>query len=73
MIPLLGLMFSVYLGFKGVEIWQIGLASGRDDRSTAMTIGVLSLIFCGASGVIFALIWLSMGVSTTVPPVLGGI
>ena len=65
MIPLLGLMFSIYLGFKGVEIFQIGLASNRDERRAPMLVGVLSLMAGIGIGGIFALIWLTSGVPNT--------
>lgn len=37
-------MLCVYLVFKGVEIFQLGLANNTDSRKLAKTIGVLSLV-----------------------------
>jgi uncharacterized membrane protein (DUF485 family) len=64
MIPLLGLMLSIYFGFKGVEIFQIALAVPSENRNpSSMVIGVLALLAgLGLAG-IFTLIWLTQGVN----------
>jgi hypothetical protein len=36
-------MLSVYLVFKGVEIFQIALMSGRPSRTGGMIIGILAV------------------------------
>jgi hypothetical protein len=67
MIPILGLMFSVYLVFKGVEIWQMALCSTRPDKHFPMLVGILSLIAGIALGGLFALVWLTTGAATPSP------
>jgi len=61
MIPTLGLMLSVYLVFKGVEIWQMALCSSREDRRVPIIVGMLSLVAGIVLGGLFALIWLTTG------------
>ena len=44
MLTLIMYFLCVYVVFKGVEIFQIGLASSRADRAPAMVVGVLALV-----------------------------
>jgi hypothetical protein len=64
MIPTLGLMLSIYLVFKGVEIWQMALCSSREDKSTPILIGTLSLIASIVIGGFFGFFWLTTGTSS---------
>ena len=67
MIPTLGLMLSVYLVFKGVEIWQMALCSSLEDKRFPIIIGTLSLMASVAIGAFFGYIWLTTGTSTITP------
>jgi NADH:ubiquinone oxidoreductase subunit 6 (subunit J) len=55
MLQILTYLLAVYLVMKGVEIFQIGFSSSRQDRSVAILVGVLSLAAC-----IVAAAWLVM-------------
>ena len=44
MLQIITYLLCVYLVFKGFEILQIALMSGREDRSGGITVGVLLLI-----------------------------
>jgi TRAP-type C4-dicarboxylate transport system permease small subunit len=65
MIPILGVMFSIYLVFKGVEIWQMGLCRSHQAERAPMLVGVLSLVAGIVLGGFFGLIWLTSGISKT--------
>lgn len=42
-------MLAFYFVLKGVEILQIGLASGRTDRKALIIIGAISIAVCAAA------------------------
>lgn len=51
MIQILIYLFSIYLIYKGFEIFQLALTSARNDRTAALVIGVLAIIIAfGAAG-----------------------
>jgi hypothetical protein len=50
MLQIITYLLCVYLVFKGFEILQIALMSGRDDRAGGIVIGILAvLISIGAA------------------------
>ena len=53
MLQVLTYMFAFYLVLKGVEIFQIGLASSRPDREPLIAVGVAALIACGIAAIVF--------------------
>jgi uncharacterized membrane protein HdeD (DUF308 family) len=53
MLQIITYLLAFYLIMKGVEILQIGLASGREPRTPMVVIGVLSIIACGIAGYSF--------------------
>jgi uncharacterized membrane protein HdeD (DUF308 family) len=44
MLQILTYLLCFYLVIKGIEVLQIGLASGRETRKTVIIIGALTLI-----------------------------
>jgi uncharacterized membrane protein (DUF485 family) len=64
MIPLMGLLLSIYLAFKGLEIFQIAY-SNKDAPGSAIIIGVAALIASCVIGGVFALLFLTS--AATVP------
>jgi hypothetical protein len=56
-------MLSVYLVFKGIEIWQMALCSSLENKRLPIIIGTLSLAAGIGIGGLFALIWLTTGTS----------
>jgi hypothetical protein len=53
MLQILTDLLALYLVMKGFEILQIGLASGRPDRTGVISFGVLSLLVCIVGAVTF--------------------
>ncbi len=53
MLQILTYLFCFYLIIKGIEVLQIGLASGRDSRTTVLIIGTLTLIACIIAAISF--------------------
>jgi len=53
MLQIITYLLAVYLIFKGVEILQIGLASGRENRTPLIIIGLASLLLCVLAAVVF--------------------
>ena len=53
MIQILTYLLSVYLVFKGFEIFQIALMSTREDRAKGLIIGVLAIVISIGAGLIF--------------------
>ncbi len=54
MIQLMGYLLCIYLIFKGVEIFQIGLVSPKEKKKGAMILGIAAL----AASVLVALIFI---------------
>lgn len=63
MVQIIGLLLCVYLVFKGVEIFQTGLASTREDRKLVMTVGLISLVSAIGIAGFFALLFIVQGAS----------
>jgi hypothetical protein len=53
MLQIITYLLAFYLVMKGVEIFQIGLASSRDGRTALIAIGALSLVACIMAGGFF--------------------
>lgn len=60
MIPLIGILLSIYLVFKGFEIFQIAL-SNPERPAAAIVIGVLAMIASVVIALFFGLTFLSAG------------
>lgn len=69
MLPLMGLLLSVYLAFKGVEIFQIAY-SNKDAPGSAVVLGVAALIISWILAAIFALLFITSGASVPTMPTL---
>lgn len=69
MLPLMGLLLSVYLAFKGVEIFQIAY-SNKDAPGSAVVLGVAALIISWILAAIFALPFITSGASVPTMPTL---
>jgi glucose dehydrogenase len=54
MLQVLTYLFSFYLVIKGIEVLQIGLASGRSNRSGLVLFGVLTFAICAVAAVGFS-------------------
>lgn len=54
MLQILTYLLSIYLVVKGIEVLQIGLASGRERRSGLIWLGALTLVGCIVAGVGFS-------------------
>jgi hypothetical protein len=54
MLQILTYLLSFYLVMKGIEILQIGLASGREKRAALIALGGLSLAACIVAAVAFS-------------------
>lgn len=46
MLQIITYLLAFYLVMKGVEIFQIGLASGRESRSGMLVLGGVSIVAC---------------------------
>lgn len=66
MIPLMGVLLSIYLAFKGLEIFQIAYAN-KDARPSAIIVGVVALCASCVIGGLFALLFLTSGMSIQEP------
>ena len=53
MLQIITYLLAFYLVMKGVEIFQIGLASSREGRGALTIIGVVSIIACVLAAVLF--------------------
>lgn len=53
MLQILTYLLCFYLVVKGVEILQIGLASGRADRRPVIILGALTLVACVLAALVF--------------------
>ncbi|MFT8612878.1 MAG: hypothetical protein ABF727_09600 [Gluconobacter oxydans] len=56
MLQILTYLLSFYLFIKGIEVLQIGLASGRSNRGWMIFIGVATLCACITTGGYFSYI-----------------
>jgi uncharacterized membrane protein len=56
MLQIITYVLCFYLVVKGIEVFQIGLASTREDRRNLLTIGTVVLVAC----VLAALTFVSM-------------
>jgi hypothetical protein len=54
MLQILTYLLCFYLVIKGIEVLQIGLASGRESRMTVVAVGALTLIACIIAALSFA-------------------
>jgi len=45
MLQLIGYLLCFYLVFKGIEIYQIAVASPKEKKGFALTIGALAVVF----------------------------
>lgn len=54
MLEILTYLLAFYLVIKGVEVLQIGLASGRDKRGLLIVIGALTLVVCIGAAFVFS-------------------
>ena len=54
MLQIITYLLGFYLVVKGIEVLQIGLASNRENRSTLVAIGALTLVACIVAAVLFA-------------------
>lgn len=70
MLPLIGLLGSVYLIFKGVEIYMQYKTSAREDDA-GHGLAVSFLIIGVVLGLLFALMFLSAGTSVSAPTSTG--
>ena len=69
MLQIITYLLCVYLVFKGVEIFQIALASQRTDasRKIALAIGAIMIIISVVAAIIFA-VWITdQAVGVSVP------
>lgn len=55
MLQIITYLLAFYLVVKGVEILQIGLASGRADRRAVIVIGILALVICICAAGVFVI------------------
>jgi hypothetical protein len=56
LIQLMIYLLSIYLVFKGAEIFQIAFMSSRENRFYGMGIGLISILVAIGAGVIFS-VW----------------
>jgi hypothetical protein len=54
MLQILTYLLGFYLVVKGIEVLQIGLASGRENRRGVITIGILTLGGCIVAAIAFS-------------------
>ena len=54
MIQLMGYLLCIYLIFKGIEIFQMGLTSPKDKKRGAMMLGISALLVSILIAMIFA-------------------
>ena len=69
MLQIITYLLSVYLVFKGIEIFQIALASSRTDgsRKLALILGGVMIAVSGLAAIIFS-IWITdQAVGVSVP------
>jgi len=64
MLQLIGYLLCFYLVFKDFEIYQIALASPREHRGAAMTIGALAVVGSIILAALFAFAFAMQGAST---------
>lgn len=67
MLQILTYLLSFYLVIKGIEVLQIGLASGRSNRSWLVVIGVATLAVCVMAGGYFSYIQDQQAISLSRP------
>jgi hypothetical protein len=53
MLQIITYLLAFYLVVKGVEVLQIGLASGREKRGPLIAIGALTLLACVLGAALF--------------------
>jgi hypothetical protein len=53
MIPLIGYLLCVYLVYKGIEIFQLGITRPDPSKKNPLVLGIVALIF----SVVFALMF----------------
>lgn len=69
MIPLIGVLLSIYLAFKGLEIFQIALCSPASrSRSAGLVVGAIALIACIVIASVFAFLFLLPSFNTPALP-----
>ena len=69
MLQIITYMLAFYLVLKGVEILQIGLASGREKRQPMLVIGGLALAACVVAAFAFVVMQDEQAISLSQPPV----
>ena len=62
MIPLLGILLSIYLAFKGIEIFQIAY-SNKDAPFGSLVLGAVMMVVGILIGLIFAVLFMDSGTS----------
>jgi hypothetical protein len=70
MLQILTYLLSFYLVIKGIEVLQIGLASGRPNRGGMVVFGALTLCACLAGAIGFSTMQdnQAMSMSKSSPP-----
>ena len=62
MIPLLGILLSIYLAFKGIEIFQIAY-SNKDAPFGSLVLGAVMMVLGILIGLIFGVLFMDSGTS----------
>jgi len=62
MIPLLGILLSIYLAFKGIEIFQIAY-SNKDAPFGSLVLGAVMMVVGILIGLIFGVLFMDSGTS----------
>jgi hypothetical protein len=60
MIPLLGILLSIYLAFKGIEIFQIAY-SNKDAPFGSLVLGAVMMVLGILIGILFAMFFIDSG------------
>jgi hypothetical protein len=68
-IPLIGLLLSIYLAFKGLEIFQIAY-SNKESPAFAMVIGIGALVAACLIGGVFAILFITSAAAVPNLPTL---
>lgn len=68
MLQIITYLLALYLVMKGIEIFQIALASNSPDRKVALIIGVISIAVCLIAGFIFVTMQDEQAKSVGTPP-----
>jgi uncharacterized membrane protein len=59
MLEIITYLLSVYLIFKGIEIYQIAKMSTREERSGGLTLGTIMIIISIVAALVFSA-WITM-------------